>query len=52
MDDGWIIIISAQNVGMDVEKRSEKPLNKEKILSLYLIPKTITQSELSGLVGL
>lgn len=33
MDDGWIIIINAEKVGMNVEERWEKPLNKGEALS-------------------
>lgn len=52
MDDGWLIIISAEKVGMNAEKRWEKPLNKGKALFLYLIKAALTQQGLSGLVGL
>lgn len=48
MDDGWIIIISAEKMRMNVEKRWEKPLNKGEALSLYLIEAAITQQGLSG----
>lgn len=33
MDDGWLIIISAEKVGMNAGKRWEKPLNKGEGLS-------------------
>lgn len=36
MDDGWIIIISAQKMGTNVQKRWERPWNKGEVQSLQL----------------